>query len=369
MSSTRRTALSAVIVSLLAAVLVVAAPAPRTDAQDANECLAPFGVEGCWEVDLFDSFEGDSIDRSVWEPGWFVDEGYSVSVNNRENACYNTDQVSVANDMLQIRLDETTDPLCLDKQGDSVGLVGGLVSSRDAIGNPDHGGRLDGDYYVEARMWVPAEDGEIVNWPAFWTNGFGPWPATGEIDILEGLGGDAKMNYHYQCSDGRNCQIGARRYPAESGDGEWHTYGALRRLATTNSPPTITFFFDGVAVLTVEDNVVGSPHYMIFTYTSHQDENPIAPGSIMLVDWVRSWSLAEPDRGDASCADGVDVVDALVIAQFTAGVRTDAGSCPLTDPATQIYAEAGDVNDDGLTDIVDALIVAQCTAAVTNPNC
>lgn len=355
-------------VSLLAAILVVIAPAQKTDAQE-GECLAPFGVEGCWDVDLFDTFDGDAINRDIWEPGWFVDEGYSVSVNNRENACYNTDQVVVGGSTLQIRLDSTTDPACLDKQGDTVDLVGGIVSSRDAIQDPAHGGRLDDSFYIEARIRVPEQDGQVVNWPAFWTTGFGPWPATGEIDILEGLGGDAKFNYHYQCSDGRNCQAGAQRHPVTSGDGEWHTYGALRRLATTSSPATITFFFDGVAVATIEDNVVRSPHYIIFTYTSHQDENPIAPGSTMLVDWVRSWSLAEPDPGDATCSDGVDVVDALAIAQYSARVRTDSGGCPLTDPETQLFADAGDLNDDGSTDIIDALIVAQCSVGLPNPHC
>ncbi len=373
MSLSRRLALWVLAASMLAAVLVITPPIADSQAQEppaqGDECLAPFGVDGCWTVDLFDSFSGDSIDRSIWEPGWFVDQGYSVSVNNRENACYNTDQVLVANDALQIRLDTTEDPACLDKQGDVVGLVGGIVSSRDAIQNPNHAGRLDGSFYVEARILVPTADGELSNWPAFWTNGFGPWPVTGEIDILEGLGGDAKLNYHYGCSNGGNCQLGARRHPAESGDGEWHTYGALRRLATTSSPAMITYFFDGSPVATVADDIVTSPHYIIFTHTSHQTENPIAPGTTMLVDWVRSWSLAEPDRGDASCSDGVDVVDALVIAQFTAGVRTDAGACPLADPTTQLFAAAGDVNDDGVTDIVDALVVAQCTVGVVNADC
>lgn len=361
--------------TVLAALLAMSMPVTDTHAQEPlaqldDDCQAPDGASGCWKIDLFDPFSGDSIDRAVWEPGWFVDEGYSVSVNSRENACYHTDQVVVADGTLQIRLDSTSDPACLNKQGDVVDLVGGIVSSRDAIQDATHAGRLDDSFYVEARVRVPAADGAVVNWPAFWSTGFGPWPVTGEIDILEGLRGQAKFNYHYACADGGGrCQFGAQPHPATSGDGQWHTYGALRRLATIDSPPTITYFFDGVAVATITEDVVASPHYIIFTYTSHDSNNPIAPDTTMHVDWVRSWSLDQPDLGDATCADGVTVADASAILEFSAGLRVDAGSCPLAEPTTQIAGAAGDVNDDGVTSLLDALVVAQCSTGLQNSSC
>ena len=92
--------------------------------------------------------------------------------------------------------------------------------------------------------------------------------------------------------------------------------------------------------------------------------------------WVSSaqpsGTPGQPNRptGAESNCDGVrSVVDALVIAQFDAGNRQDIGSCPLVDPATQINASAGDINDDGRTDIVDALLVSQCVVGIVHGAC
>jgi hypothetical protein len=68
--------------------------------------------------------------------------------------------------------------------------------------------------------------------------------------------------------------------------------------------------------------------------------------------------------GDANCDATRDIIDALLIAQFDAAVRTDAGGCPLAEPTTQLDAVAADVNGDQRTDIIDALLLAQCAAGI-----
>ncbi len=73
--------------------------------------------------------------------------------------------------------------------------------------------------------------------------------------------------------------------------------------------------------------------------------------------------------GDANCDDTRDIIDALVIAQYDAGVRTDAASCTIANPATELYAYGADANNDGTTDIIDALLMAQCSAAIQNFAC
>lgn len=77
----------------------------------------------------------------------------------------------------------------------------------------------------------------------------------------------------------------------------------------------------------------------------------------------------QADIANSNCDSEVSIVDALVIAQYSVGIRQDAGLCPLSDPITQIAAANGDLNLDGQTDIVDALLVARCSAAISSFYC
>ena len=76
-----------------------------------------------------------------------------------------------------------------------------------------------------------------------------------------------------------------------------------------------------------------------------------------------------PDSGDVNCDDRRDVVDGLIIAQYVARVRSDAGSCPLGNAATQINLAEADINGDGTVDILDALVVTQCVVGIPNDVC
>lgn len=355
MMSTRRLL---VVIALLAGSLVHAErPA---EAQIATDCTTVAGSDGCWLLDLNEEFNGATLNPEIWEPGWFVDSGYSKSVADNENACYNSDQVSVANGRLSIRLDESTSPQCLDKHGDVAPYVGGLISSRDAIRDPDHPGRLDGSFYLESRIRIPAIDGQVRNWGAFWSTGFGPWPVTGEFDVLESLRGEAKFNYHYECPDvGGRCQAGATPHPAASSDGRWHTYAVKRTVSSADTPATVTFFFDGEPVGTITENVVDSPHYIIFTYSSHRTHDTTTTGVAMEVAWVRTYRPA----GDVTCDGSVTEDDVTAILRHHVELVGAETTCPLADPATSINVVEGDLNGDDLLNIADTLALSQCLAS------
>ena len=72
--------------------------------------------------------------------------------------------------------------------------------------------------------------------------------------------------------------------------------------------------------------------------------------------------------GDVNCDDLVNIVDALVIAQFNVSIRSDGGHCPVN-VVGEINPAAGDINRDRRVNIVDALVVAQCDVGIPNPFC
>jgi len=73
--------------------------------------------------------------------------------------------------------------------------------------------------------------------------------------------------------------------------------------------------------------------------------------------------------GDVNCDEQLNVVDALYITQYDVGLRTDSGSCPLSNSSTQIYADAGNISGDSQVNAIDALFILQCTVGISNSFC
>jgi len=93
--------------------------------------------------------------------------------------------------------------------------------------------------------------GKVDNWPAFWMDTTGSWPAGGEIDVMEGLGGLVYWHYHYLSASGVDSSVGG---PANGFDGcGTHTY----EVSWTTS--AITFYYDGTNVGTVTPAEIGVP--------------------------------------------------------------------------------------------------------------
>ena len=123
-------------------------------------------------------------------------------------------------------------------------------------------------------MWLPANTGQTANWPAFWADGTGAWPSTGELDVIEGLHG--RDCFHFHSSAGVPGGCATLDTPAG-----WHTFGA--RWA----PGSVTYFYDGQKVGEVTEGVTDAPMYPIVNLgVGGEGGAPFLPATV-LVDWVR----------------------------------------------------------------------------------
>ena len=233
----------------------------------------PLGQSGNWDFIFSDEFDGSKVDQSKWERGWFSNTGYSRSVNSFEDGCYHPSQLSVSGGSLRITAESHSHPDCKKKDGSLASYVSGLVNSRLNF-TFSYG-------YTEARVWLPSDSGGLQNWPAVWHTGF-DHPATGEIDIMEGLSSRQPCSsYHWGSHDDYHSVTECANM---SNPGGWHTFAARWEQNK------ITFYYDGQFFWQHTDFVVGSPHYLILNQAINSNYGINVPAT-MLVDYIRVWSL------------------------------------------------------------------------------
>jgi beta-glucanase (GH16 family) len=123
-----------------------------------------------WQVVFQDDFNGDSLDLAKWN----IDEGDGCpdlcGWGNNEDQIYSADNITVANGILAIEGRQESD--------------GTYTSARI-----NTKGKFDFRYgRVEVKAKLPGGQGA---WPAIWMLNsdevYGPWPTSGEIDIVEGF--------------------------------------------------------------------------------------------------------------------------------------------------------------------------------------
>jgi beta-glucanase (GH16 family) len=220
------------------------------------------GAPGFGTPKFDDEFSSTSLDTTKWRTGWFGN-GVTPPVNPGEYGCMDPSHVAENNGELD--------------------LIATIQLSRCGGKTlPDTSGMVttDGKYQfrygvVEARIWVPGS-GSIYEWPSFWTDGQN-WPADGEIDVVEGLGGQACAHYHVTAyPDGRGkCASGTFT-------GGWHTYTAKWQ------PGSLMFYYDGNLLWTDTKSIAGSPQYIILDMALSSPLNPRTT-AIERVDYVRVW--------------------------------------------------------------------------------
>lgn len=117
-------------------------------------------------------------------------------------------------------------------------------TTRDFIsGRIDTRGKLEFRYgKVAARLKLPSGPGL---WPAFWALGArGPWPDTGEIDIMENVGEPdwVSVALHGPGYSADSALVAKRYFPPGEDAASWHVY------AVEWTPESLLFTVDGTPV-------------------------------------------------------------------------------------------------------------------------
>lgn len=243
------------------------------------EPVQPDGIPGTWGTPIFDDeFNGTSLNTSLWSTGEDGYPGITAGSNSYELECYDPNQVSVAGGYLTLSL--------IAKQETCGGQTEPYASGR--ISTMYEGTNLFQFAYgaMEARIYVDGSNGSIDDWPAFWASGPN-WPTGGEIDVFEGLGGQACATFHWGTASDplqtENCTTAFSPTPG------WHTFGV------NWEPGSITFYYDGAEFYQVTQGVTDLPMPIILDLAAAADNGPnseVAPAQ-MQVDYVRVWASAD----------------------------------------------------------------------------
>ena len=267
-SAARIVVIGVLIGAAVAAVYLPSASQPERSASQPERPavnVKPTGVRGDWKLAFGDEFSGTSLDTARWSTGWYG-SGITPPVNAKEKNCYDPAQVSEGGGTLDLTLIRKSEDCGIS---DPV-YAGGLVGTR---------GKFSFTYgFVEARVWLPAmagDPGEVANWPAVWADGQN-WPEDGEIDIVEGLGGEVCAHFHGP-ADPDGVRVGC---PKGNYAGGWHTFAA------DWEPGIVTYYYDGADIGNVTSGITSAPMFLILSYGAAALAQ--APHT-MRVDYLRVW--------------------------------------------------------------------------------
>jgi beta-glucanase (GH16 family) len=195
-------------------------------------------------------------------------------VNGAEDDCYNSNNVALSGTALNLSVTHQSSTC----NGKTYPWTGALVDT-----NPDDGRASGGFQYtygaLEARVYIPASatGDQIANWPAVWAvdQDSDPTIAYGEMDLLEGLNGQACYHFHNELAAPGGCDTTLT--PG------WHTF------ASNWQPGSITYYYDGTKVGQIATGITTTPMYIILNNTVAANQPSLSEASTMQVQYVRVW--------------------------------------------------------------------------------
>jgi beta-glucanase (GH16 family) len=237
----------------------------------ANQMPNPAGDPSQWNLILNSTFTGNTLDTSIWRAGWFG-TGVTTHVNGHELACYNSANVTMSGDGT---VDLAVTDAISECSGRTEPFTAAILSS-----NPTDGRTAGGFQYryglLEARVYFPRTDGEVVNWPVVMTLGHN-WPTDGEDDIAESLDGEPCFAWHFL-----GHTAGFTGCDNSLGPG-WHT------VAADWEPGSIHWYYDGRLVGVQTEGVTDEPMYIVLLNTVKAGEPAITQPAVVKVAYVKVW--------------------------------------------------------------------------------
>jgi hypothetical protein len=225
----------------------------------------PHGIPGTWRLVLDSEFDGSTL-PTYWRSGWFG-TGETSPVNPGNGDCNSTSNVTFPGDgTLHLNVTDVSSTC----SGVTTPFTGAVVTT-----DPDDGRRGPGFSYaygvLEARVYIPALNSAIADWPAVWTDGQ-HWPTDGEDDIFEALDGEACYHFRNPSSNRGGCDTAV-------GPG-WHTF------ASDWEPGSVTYYYDGVEVGSVTSGITSAAMYIVLDNTTRANTGI---GDSFRIQYVRVW--------------------------------------------------------------------------------
>lgn len=245
---------------------------PRTTAEP-EPALAEIGHT--WIKVFDDEFNGTTLNRDNWDPYRYSQDygGDAPFGPDIEQAWFNSKNVAVHDGNLVL----TVQPGAKTLHGVTYNYNTGMVQSAAHF-------TITPGTFIEARISVPNCD---ACWPAFWTLATDA-NHTSELDILEYFNSAAQQQPDFTFHPSTGNPTGPIPYgePGVDYRGGFHVYG---------------MYWDGAEAVPYLDGKpydVGATHDMttlsqsLILNLSVLNGGSPAPGSQMLVDWVRAWRPA-----------------------------------------------------------------------------
>jgi beta-glucanase (GH16 family) len=179
---------------------------------------------------FIDDFSNTYLDRSKWTV-----EKTGMHVNDELQAYVDSDRtIYIENGMLVLQ--PRFDSGFITPDGQKFDFISGKITTKN---------KFDFKYgTAEARIKLTEGSGL---WPAWWLLGYGNWPETGEIDIMENIGelDWASAAIHGSGYSGETPFVNRYYFEKNKDIQQWHIYGV------DWTPDSLVFKYDGLPMFRV----------------------------------------------------------------------------------------------------------------------